>query len=426
MRTACFTICSRNYLAYALTLRESLLAVEPGRDFFIFLADSPLDDPSQLPGVVAIPAADLSLANFQDMAFRYSIMEFNTAIKASCFQHLLRKLDYDAAIYIDPDIQLFQPFDQVHAALENGASCVLTPHILSPLRDSAKPSDLDILASGTFNLGFGAFARTAESLAFLEWWAETMKHHCYVDLANGLFVDQRFMDFAPSFIDALTVIKDPGYNVAYWNLANRPVRKEDGIWMAAGSPLVFFHFSGVSPGSPDVFSKHQSRFDMTNIGDAAELVRNYTAALEDHGHAHWSTLPYAFGQFANGKHIVDVMRRGPPVDPSDPFREPNHVWWSTPTDRVDSVPGLTITRLMYAIHAARPDLMEMFPLSTASGQRGFHAWFITHGAQEYRIEKTSLEPAMAASPVRNRQLARLFARLRLARSRKPSGSQDLS
>jgi hypothetical protein len=417
MRTACFTICSRNYLAYALTLRESLLAVEPDRNFYIFLADAPLDDPSQLPGVVAIPAADLNLPDFQSMAFRYSIMEFNTAIKPFCFEHLFKKLHYEAAIYLDPDIQVFRSLTRVHDALESGASCVLTPHILSPLDDELSPSDIDILRSGTFNLGFAAFRQSPEAEAFISWWARRLADNCFNDIEHGLFVDQKFVEFAPSFIPSLHVLTDPGHNVAYWNLTHRPIRKQGDMWTAGGAPLVFFHFSGVSPGSPNVFSKHQSRFDMTNIGDAAELVRNYTASLADNGHAHWSALPYAFGQFANGERILDAMRGGPPADPSNPFREPNHAWWNAPTERVDQLPGLTITRLMYAIHAGRPDLRDAFPLSTAAGQRGFHAWFITHGAQEYHIGETSLAAAMAASAIRNRLVARLFARFRLGFAR---------
>ena len=39
-----FTICSKNYLAQALTLKESIKKHEPSVDFYIFLADLPCDD----------------------------------------------------------------------------------------------------------------------------------------------------------------------------------------------------------------------------------------------------------------------------------------------------------------------------------------------------------------------------------------------
>lgn len=420
MKTGYFTICSRNYMAYALTLRDSLLRVAPDQPFTIFLVDAALTD--DVPGgVEIITVFDLPIPGVQDMAWRYSVIEFNTAVKPFCFDYLFDQRGYDAVVYLDPDIRLFAPLSCVTEALESGASCVLTPHITAPLKDDATPSDIDLMRSGTFNLGFAAFANVAEARDFLRWWGGKLRSHCHVDLQDGLFVDQRFVDFAPSFIERLTVLRDPGYNVAYWNLANRPVRKEASGWTAGGHPLVFFHFSGVSPDAPGVFSKHQSRFDMTNIGDAAELVRDYLASLSVNGQARWSAIPYAFGTFDTGELIADPMRRGPLADPAAPFAAPNHAYWNAPSERVDQMPGQTVTRLMYAIHAVRPDLQEKFPLSTSSGRRDFHAWFVAHGALEYRVGKAPLAAALSDSPIRTQTIARHFARLRLAFRRMAEG-----
>lgn len=425
MITGCFTICSRNYLAYALTLRDSLREVEPDRPFTIFLADAALeqDVPER---VEIIPVSDIGIENLNDLAWRYNVVEFNTAIKPFCFDYLFDRKGHDAAIYIDPDIQLFAPLEQVHAALAEGASCVLTPHILAPLTDGGTPSDLDLMKSGTFNLGFGAFANVPEARAFLSWWGDKLRQYCLVDLENGLFVDQRFVDFAPSFLADLRILRDPGHNVAYWNLAHRPVRKTQSGWTAGGSKLVFFHFSGVVPGAADVFSKHQSRFDMTNIGEASDLVLDYIARIAANGHARWSTIQYAYGQFATGEAIAGPMRRGPPADPSAPFAAPNHAYWNVPSERVDQTSGAVITRLMLAIHDSRPDLRKAFALSTAAGRRDFHAWFIAHGASEYRIDGPGLASALSESAIQAQTIARHFARLRLgisAARRNRSGSE---
>jgi len=416
MKTGYFTICSRNYLAYALTLRDSLRRVAPERTFTIFLADAAL--PGKAPeGVDLIPVSGLPIEDLDDMAWRYNVVEFNTAVKPFCFDDMFDQRGYDAAVYLDPDIQVFAPLTAVEEALAGGASGVLTPHIRAPLMDDGTPSDIDLMRSGTFNLGFAAFSNVPEARDFIRWWGGKLRTHCYIDLNNGLFVDQRFVDFAPSFIERLTVLRDPGYNVAYWNLANRPVRNDASGWTAGGQPLAFFHFSGVSPSAPDVFSKHQSRFGMTDIGDAAELVRDYLASLAANGQAEWSTIPYAYGTFATGELVSDPMRRGPPADPGDPFAAPNHAYWNAPSERVDQSPGQLITRLMHAIYAARPDLQEKFPLSTASGRRDFHAWFIAHGAREYRIGESSLAAAMGKSPLASPTIMRRLARLRLALAR---------
>ena len=34
------------------------------------------------------------------------------------------------------------------------------------------------------------------------------------------------MDLAPGFVDDHLVLRDPGFNVAYWNLSQRAVRRD--------------------------------------------------------------------------------------------------------------------------------------------------------------------------------------------------------
>ena len=61
-----------------------------------------------------------------------------------------------------------------------------------------------------------------------------------------MFTDQRWVDFAPSFFDHF-ILKDPTYNVAYWNLHERDLEWTDGRYLVNGQPLTFFHFSGFVP-----------------------------------------------------------------------------------------------------------------------------------------------------------------------------------
>ena len=67
---------------------------------------------------------ELAIDDLDDMAFRYSILELNTAIKPYCFDYLFDALRYDTAIYLDPDILVLSPLDHVRTALEEGASCL--------------------------------------------------------------------------------------------------------------------------------------------------------------------------------------------------------------------------------------------------------------------------------------------------------------
>ena len=65
---------------------------------------------------------------------------------------------------------------------------------------------------------------------------------------SGFFVDQRWVDFAAGLVPHLTILRDPGYNLAYWNLPKRDLRwdAEHG-YTVDGVPLRFFHFSGYDP-----------------------------------------------------------------------------------------------------------------------------------------------------------------------------------
>lgn len=384
MKTAYFTICSRNYLAYALTLQNSLKLHMPEVPFFIYLADTPLD-PSDEPSANIIPAAAIGLPNLLDMAFRYTVMEFNTAIKADCFLDLLTRRDFEAAVYLDPDIRIFASLSDVSVALDSGASAVLTPHLLEPLPACAYPGEAEILRSGVFNLGFAAFANTPESLAFIRWWAGKLHTDCYSAPEKGLFVDQKFVDLAPAFIERLTVLRHPGYNVAYWNTASRSIEAAGGSYTANGAPLMFFHFSGVVPGRPDIYSKHLGRSRQYLAPAISELVHLYLSELAAQGHARWGAMPYAYARFLDGSPILAPMRRHPPDrgNAEDWFAAPDYGFWNAPDPQVEQKMGKKITRLMRAIHDMRPDLQAAYPLATSSGRAGLHNWFYKHGVREY-------------------------------------------
>jgi hypothetical protein len=340
----------------------------------------------------------LNLPDLTDMAFRYTVMEFNTAIKADCFLDLIEGKGFDAAIYLDPDIQLFAPLAEVHAALEAGASAVLTPHILMPLPEGAHPGENEIMQSGVFNLGFGAFSKTEESIAFLRWWAGKLHTECYSAPEKGLFVDQRFVDAAPALIEKLTILRHPGYNVAYWNLANRHLEASPSGVRVNGAPLVFFHFSGVDPGKPDVLSKHAGTEGAMPQAEVSNLIRTYIDELAAAGQARWSGVPYAFANFRDGSPVLPPMRRHPPArgTADDWFGAPDLDWWNSADTQVDQKKGMLLTRLMVALWEMRPDLKASFPLSRVAGRRGLYTWFHTHGVREYNIPDTYVSPSMRA------------------------------
>src|SRR6185295_17596714 len=152
----------------------------------------------------------------------------------------------------------------VLARLEQ-AQIVLTPHLTGRLDDGRNPSELAILQSGSYNLGFIALNRSEETRRFVEWWQSKLLRDCVVDIPRGLFTDQKWIDLVPGMYGGVAVERDPGWNVAYWNLNHRTVtRAADGSFHVDGRPLLFFHFSGFAPGAK-LLSKHQDRFALEDL-----------------------------------------------------------------------------------------------------------------------------------------------------------------
>jgi len=393
LRTAVFTIVSKNYLAYARTLIGSLEKRNPSFERFICLVDNQTEDAGTTDCAEIVTASNVGIPNFHDMAFRYDVMELNTAVKPFMFRWLLENQGFDRAIYLDPDIFVYRPLAEVEALLDAGASGVLTPHIMRPLEDGGKPDDHDILQSGVYNLGFAAMTRQPEALAFLAWWGRRLQFQCYSDVGNNLFTDQRWCDFAPSFMPNLALLRHPGYNVAYWNLAHRKIEVgPNGEMTVNGEPLVFFHFSGLRFEEPKLVSKHQQRLGWANLGDAQVLFSNYRQALVDNGWAASRKHSYAYDE-------VDGIRLSGPIRGLYRKRYPQHAPKENRLDgafivrmcnqRVD-VPAargrVIVTELMKHVHGSRPDLQAAFNLETREGVLAFARWFEATPCREYGLD----------------------------------------
>ncbi len=76
-------------------------------------------------------------------------------------------------------------------------------------RDGQRPSETDILISGSFNLGFAGFAGNADVDQLLDWWSERLATDCLVAPERGYFVDQRWMDLAPGLIPTFSSCATP-------------------------------------------------------------------------------------------------------------------------------------------------------------------------------------------------------------------------
>jgi glycosyltransferase involved in cell wall biosynthesis len=305
------TIISKNYLASARALAESLRRHCPEAPFFVLLADcvdgyfDPRNEPFTLTQIEELPIPDLPR-----FCFQYSVVELNTAAKPYFMANLFAEHGVCKLIYLDPDILVLHGLEPL-ADLLGRYPIVLTPHVTQPYpyRDDCVPNEAVILRAGTFNLGFLGLADGPTAARFLDWWKDRLYTGCKMDPYKGYHVDQKWIDLIPSYFAEAFILRDPGYNVAYWNLHNRCVTVQDGRVQVNGGPCYFFHFSGFNPLDIRHLSRYQNRLGMAEIGDVRILFQMYAERLLAHGYMETCDWPYAFGCFDNGVPIPQELRR---------------------------------------------------------------------------------------------------------------------
>lgn len=318
--TVIFTACSVNYLAKAMAMCQSALDHHPDVALVILLADKKRPINLLNPRVQLLWVEDLGFPDYLQCAFKYNIIEFNTALKPFTALKLLE--DYKKVIYLDPDVCVFSPLTSVLSSLDEH-STVFTPHALSPYLGTGRPSDQDLLRFGCFNLGFFAANDSADAQMLLKWWHNQCLANCYYEPQAGLGVDQKWIDLAPAFFDGVHILKDPGLNVAFWNLHERRLKKSRIGWLVNDvTPLGFVHFSSFVETDRDIIADKQTRHapgtrpDFSEIGD---VYRQYLSVGKNLVTV--DNTNYGYAQFDNNVSISPSLRRFYAIYKEDRFKD---------------------------------------------------------------------------------------------------------
>ena len=340
-----FTSITANYLPKARVLAESIRRHDPAFRIHLVLCDDPPPgfDLADEPFDSLIGLAELGFAEDRRWLFDHTVVELCTAVKGRALQHLFDHCGAHKAFYFDPDTVVFGRLDELCAALDHHGA-ILTPHQCAPeqTHQAVIDNELASLRHGVFNLGFLGARADGEGRRLVDWWAERLHRFCHDDFSRGLFTDQRWMDLAPCFFPEVGILRDPGFNVATWNLTHRQVigSLRDGI-RVNGVPLGFYHFSGFDSGAQE---KMLGRYGADNPA-LLELRHWYLAECERHGQSALGGLVGRWSRFDDGTLIEprqralyrlrkDLQQAFPdPFATADPNASYLH-WWraSAPTD----------------------------------------------------------------------------------------------
>jgi hypothetical protein len=331
----CFTSVSFSYLNRARVLAETVKRHHPDWTLWLGLSD---EVPPGFDFDLAaesfdriIRVQDLPVPNLRAWIFGHNVVELCTAVKGEMLCSILDE-GAEKVVYLDPDIAVFRDLTPVVDLLDTHA-VILTPHLLKPepTLHGVLDNEIGSLKHGVYNLGFIAVNASSEGRAAARWWANRLRKFCHEDVPSGLFTDQRWCDLMPAFFEGVHILRDPGYNVACWNLSNRPIRfEEDGSVSAGGQPLRFFHFTKVN-----------------TVGEAVlELYSN--GRTEVFELLHWYRRNLAL------KSSTAIPDR----------------WWAFGT--YDD--GTDIPQSHRVLYRSRTDLQDLFPNPFAAGLGAFNAW----------------------------------------------------
>jgi glycosyltransferase involved in cell wall biosynthesis len=396
--TAVCTIVTNRELAHARVLMDSVRAHHPEWLRVALLADraggcfDPAGEAFQVLEVRHVPLPDK-----QGTLFYYPPRDLEAALKPWLFRWLFDTRGVDRVIFLDARCWVLSELSALVRALDAGAPIVLTPHLLGSLPDHARPSEIDVLSWGVHDGAVVAMAREAGvSMEMLAWWQDRAYRHALRKPQQGLWGDQRWFDLAAGTWPVFT-LRDPGYNVAYWNLPERPVTTDGTGYFARDRPLALFQFEDFDPDRPERLSATDERHGSLLPPAVKELSSAYATALLQAGHRSCTTFPYAYDRFASGERVSDVAR--------SLYQSSRAVRDECGDDPFAAGPGpfnapvgaeRYVTRLMEEIWRSRADLQCAFPrLETEDGHR-FAEWFVASAGREYGLGPEHLDAVRAA------------------------------
>ena len=308
-RICCYTSFNYAYLGRALTLLATLRAAQPDWEVCAVVVDEPPQGELQTDLLAAFDIVlgvhDLRIPRVRAWLFKHDVIEACTAVKGAAMLWLM-DAGYDAIVYLDPDIAVFHPLDPIVTALDT-AAILLTPHQCSPNRDHRVMQDNELASMqfGVFNLGFIAVRNDDAGRCFAEWWAEQLARACYDDVAAGLFTDQRYIDLVPGLFDHVGIIRDPGCNVASWNLSTRRLTIcRDGDIRINDALLRFMHFTKINAVGDAMIERY--------AGDGLAVLEVWKWYRRQIAQRQPTAVPpdfWHYGTFSNGQKISRDVRR---------------------------------------------------------------------------------------------------------------------
>lgn len=403
--TTFFTVITPDYTAQARVLVKSIVALCSPKHVIVYIVGRGhyKDLFRDLQCDVELAADIIGQPAYDDLVTRYGAAETCFALKPMLAEALLAK-GASQIIFVDADCLFLSAPTQAEFALKEGASAVFTPHILRSAAGQHYVDDRAFLRSGSINIGFFGISSTNEARELLAWWKDRVCADCTVDDGHGTYYEQKWLDLAQSLFEGVTLIRDQGYNIAYWNMHQRPLKKATkGLWTVDAQPVVFVHFSrwAISTMTPEEYAgKHIQ--NQAAIEASLPILEAYLVAVKAEQEVNGIdtlSIPVDDQQLPDGSPITQIMRRalwrniavldGKPKTLLDVL--------NAPSPRILQFPPYTLSNFYEEFWLSRPDLKNnKFDVDIADGLRAFIRWIVDVGQDESKIPECLMSVARRA------------------------------
>lgn len=281
----CYTVATQNYIKDSLRTRASFLKYNSSWRFVIVIADLFYDSDAlfefkrlRSEGVEFLFLCDvinyIDDSSLESILVRYNAFEFSCAAKAVALRFFLAS-GFEKVIYIDSDVLFYNSCERAEKLLDRYDALVTPHHVAENYPSDGKcQQDAVINLAGMMNAGFLAIRNSDNGRRIADYWFCKLKDSCYSKPSEGLMCDQIWLQWLPCIFDNVFILRDKGYNASYWNIHERNIYRENGIWMSGSDPLVFFHFSGLDLNNLDGISKYQNRYRLSELSDDIRLLFN--------------------------------------------------------------------------------------------------------------------------------------------------------
>lgn len=312
-----FTICSMNFFRRALVLLDSFTNTNPGTKTVVFIVDrvgtETMDKIKTLQKRHCVVFADaLNIEKYNEMCFKYNLVELNTAIKPDAFNYVFAN-GAQKAIYLDPDILVLNSLNDTFILLDKH-SAIVTPHLISDGFSRSKMEKyFDLHLCGIMNLGFIAVANDDYGKRLISWWKNKLLDNAFVDKYLFTAYDQKWADsFTSLFGERIFIQRNPGYNVASWNINERELLFDKNCFSIEyenkNYPLYFFHYSGYKIGS-GILNWRFPEFKILQGTPLQMIVSKYNSLIDAIQYPDLDATPYAFSSYTNGSPVLPIHRR---------------------------------------------------------------------------------------------------------------------